>query len=81
MDLMKKKLKNPKYSQYQKWISVNFMVASTNTGYSILSKMLPLPSIKTCMRELQKFKSSPGISSNNARLMRLKLESVYNHKT
>ena len=79
MDLMKKKMKRPVYSKYQKWLSVNFMVASTNSGSSLLSKMLPLPSVKTCMRELKKFKSTPGISSNNSRLVRLKVPLTIKH--
>ena len=79
MDLMKKKMKRPSYSKYQKWLSVNFMVASTNSGYNSLSKMLPLPSVKTCTRKLKKFKSTPGISSNNSRLVRLKVPLTIKH--
>ena len=73
MDLMKRKMKKPKYSQVQRWLGVNFLVAASKAGYGLLSKLLPLPSEKTSYRLLKKFKTDPGLNHHNTKLMRLKV--------
>ena len=73
MKLLRKKLKQPRYTEVQKWISANIMVATTNFGYKFLCRILPLPSKATIMNYLQSCNLTPGVTRRRAETIKMKV--------
>lgn len=81
MKMLKNRKKRIMYSGYQKWIATNLFVAAGASGYRTLRKIFTaLPSIVTVKRCLQKMKTSPGVTSQSARMVRIKVSPKNEHE-
>lgn len=73
MKLLQHKMKKQQYSNFQKFLAVNIMIGTSIRSYKFLSNILPLPCSETVLRTLRKMKSMPGVTPQNAKMLRLKV--------
>lgn len=76
LQLLKCKLKRINYTQFQKWLAMNIMLATSNSGYRFLSNILPLPTAQTVLKCFRIIKSKPGILKRNAATIKVKVNSI-----
>lgn len=74
MELMKKRKKQVQYPYFQKWLSANIYMSTSTSGYELMRKLLPLPSISTVKRLIRTFKIPVGVRSHNIKAMKAKLQ-------
>ena len=73
MKLLSLRLKQMRYSIFQKWFAANLMIGCSKNGNNFLSKILTLPSPTTISRYLQNLHSEPGITPRNIKMLKLKV--------
>ncbi len=74
MKLTSRKLKTIRYSNYQKWLSRNLMIAASKKGYKVMRQWFELPHSSTISRCIDRLKSKPGLCKWNAILYRMKVD-------
>jgi len=73
MQLTRRKSKQLRYTDFQKFLAANVLIGASEDGYKFLRNILPLPSKETVMRVLRKLKTLPGIAKKNAQMIKIKV--------
>ena len=77
MKLNNQRVKQMRYSHFQKWLAVNFMVSCSINGYKFLARIFCLPSPCTISRFLENLKSQPGIIRQNVQSVKIKVNPTH----
>ena len=73
MEILKKTKKRINYTFFQKWLSANILLSTTQYGYSLLRQLLALPSVSTIKQFLYRYKMPAGVRKINIQMMKTKL--------